>query len=56
MQVIDSEYMEDKKEGVDCVQLLLEMRVCGSLSREGKQTLGSGKMAALEGRVRSSAV
>jgi hypothetical protein len=25
MQVIDSEQMEDKNEGVDCVQLLLEI-------------------------------
>jgi hypothetical protein len=56
MQVIDSEHREDKKEGVDCVQLLQEIRVCGSLCRVGKQAVGRGKMAALEGMVRSSAV
>jgi hypothetical protein len=56
MQVTDSEHMQDKNEGVDCVQLLLEIWLCGSLCREGKQMVGRGKMATLEGRVNSSAV
>jgi hypothetical protein len=56
MQVIDNEHMEDKNEGFDSLRTAGagDMSVCRCLGREGKHTVGRGRVASLEEWVSSS--